>query len=313
MVESTTAIYKLVQPDIGGSKETWGNYLNGDLARIDTELSLQNQSQWWGMQRADPGSELVTVKKYDTSGNAVDTKNLAEDFFRTAARPLYYANDVIDNPGTYLKGNKPGTLVPQRQLYRALDLLMPVGTVIIWAGLANAIPAGWHLCDGAGSTTGIPIEGGGGATQIIPDLRGFFVIGAFEPTNASVIKQFYINGTAGVFGHTHPLTIGNHVLTRAEIPPHTHGTDAPGTSDLVLARNTAAVGLTGGTASAAGAGYTAQNVNTTTGELGGGAHTHENSHVDSPVNDPDSPFYALCYIIKIRYWQGWTEGVDGPI
>ena len=40
---------------------------------------------------------------------------------------------------------------------------LPVGAIVLWSGAANAIPAGWHLCDGTDGT---------------PDLRGRFVVGA---------------------------------------------------------------------------------------------------------------------------------------
>jgi len=39
---------------------------------------------------------------------------------------------------------------------------VPVGAIMMWAGVINAIPAGWKLCDGTNGT---------------PDLRGRFIVG----------------------------------------------------------------------------------------------------------------------------------------
>ncbi len=41
------------------------------------------------------------------------------------------------------------------------------GIICLWGGAIADIPAGWHLCDG--STIG---------TQILPDLRDRFIVGA---------------------------------------------------------------------------------------------------------------------------------------
>ena len=45
----------------------------------------------------------------------------------------------------------------------ALGQLLPRGCILLWSGAADAIPAGFALCDGENGT---------------PDLRGRFVVGA---------------------------------------------------------------------------------------------------------------------------------------
>ena len=45
----------------------------------------------------------------------------------------------------------------------ALKAAVPAGLIAAWSGAADAVPAGWALCDGANGT---------------PDLRGRFLVGA---------------------------------------------------------------------------------------------------------------------------------------
>jgi microcystin-dependent protein len=62
--------------------------------------------------------------------------------------------------------------------------------IVMWGGLASAIPAGWLLCDGAGGR---------------PDLRDRFIVGA---------------GTSYAVGDTGGQNSVN--LTSAMLPAHTH-------------------------------------------------------------------------------------------
>ena len=83
--------------------------------------------------------------------------------------------------------------------YQAATEDIPVGGIILWSGAADAIPAGWHLCDGTRGT---------------PDLRGRFVLGA--------------DGTYSVGAKGGEET---HTLTVAEMPSHSHIVYTGRTSD----------------------------------------------------------------------------------
>ena len=48
---------------------------------------------------------------------------------------------------------------------------LPVGSVIMWVGTLDTIPAGWHLCNGEDGTI---------------DLRGMFALGAGGTYNLEV-------------------------------------------------------------------------------------------------------------------------------
>lgn len=67
---------------------------------------------------------------------------------------------------------------------------VPIGTIVIWSGTADNIPAGWQLCDGTNGT---------------PDLRDKFVLGA--GTNHAVGKN----------GGSEEVT-----LTVGQMPKHLH-------------------------------------------------------------------------------------------
>ena len=135
----------------------------------------------------------------------------------------------------------------------------PYGTIAMWYGAVDAVPNGWHLCDGAGGT---------------PDLRDRFIVGA---------GNSYAKGASG--GEA------SHALIVAEIPGHTHA-EPSHTHNIPLyggANSTGTVVRVGqletgvwGTAVTAGSG---------TGQSGssGGGGTHENR----------PPYYALAYIMKV--------------
>ena len=80
---------------------------------------------------------------------------------------------------------------------------VPSGIVVLWSGASNAIPTGWSLCDGSGST---------------PDLRDKFIVGAGN--------NYAVNATGGsantpVVSHSHG--IGNISGNSSNTGSHTHG------------------------------------------------------------------------------------------
>ena len=90
-----------------------------------------------------------------------------------------------------------------------LAAVMPNGAVMLWSGTDATVPSGWHICDGG--------TYGGLAS---PDLRDRFVIGAGG--------DYAVGATGGpatwdgTITPTGSVTIGDHQLTTAELPAHTH-------------------------------------------------------------------------------------------
>lgn len=150
-------------------------------------------------------------------------------------------------------------------LERRSDL--PSGSVLIWSGAANAIPAGWHLCDGTGGT---------------PDLRGRFVIGAGGASAPGA--------TGGGSAHSHTLSgsVGATTLSVAQEPSHNH-------SAMIADQRG---GGTGNFEEGRGEWDWWINAWTTSYTGGSQAHTHSLS-ASSAAADHLPPYYALCYIMKL--------------
>jgi hypothetical protein len=155
--------------------------------------------------------------------------------------------------------------------------VMPLGAIMIWSGTDATVPSGWHVADGG--------TYGGKAS---PDLRDRFVIGAGS--------TYAVNATPGVatwngtFTPTGSVTIGDHVLTTAELPSHTH-TFADHYSRLYgLSISTADNGF------GANATTTRTIGNQTTGD-GAHGHTGSSASFSSAIN-PRPTYYSLYYIMK---------------
>lgn len=98
--------------------------------------------------------------------------------------------------GQVFKSNGPG-VAPSFQSQSSF--VMPSGSIMLWYGALADIPSGWHLCDGSNQT----IDGG---TVAIPDLRGYFVVGASnvsDPSNSGFTGQNTIGQADGSLTHNH--------------------------------------------------------------------------------------------------------------
>ena len=95
--------------------------------------------------------------------------------------------------------------------------IAPIGSIVMWSGATNSIPAGWLLCSGAAvsrttfsalfSVTGTTFGSGNGSTTFnLPNLQDRFALGA---------GNSYSRGTTGgskdasVVSHTHDGTTNN--------------------------------------------------------------------------------------------------------
>jgi microcystin-dependent protein len=165
-----------------------------------------------------------------------------------------------DSVDAKIKANADGVAANTAKLNRGL----PYGVIMLWVGALNAIPAGWHLCDGTAGT---------------PDLRERFVLGAGVRGPYDTGGGFQ-TGNAGT--HSHGGATGGTALTIAQIPPHTHTVN-----DVTHQGGQATTGVA------------AQNpVATNTGSTGGGqAHTHPLAADGDHVHSATPPYYSLAYIM----------------
>ena len=146
---------------------------------------------------------------------------------------------------------------------------MPIGSIIMWSGSSASLPADgcWKLCNGEGT---YKLDGKGDSLPI-PDLRDRFIVGAGKSYET------------GVTGGTNEVT-----LTVEQMPSHRH--NYLGDDVLEKVNSDAAVALTGKEYKFDLSSQEQMNGVRYNTAPTGGDQPHENR----------PPFYALCYIIKVK-------------
>lgn len=190
----------------------------------------------------------------------------------------YYTKALADTTffsTTYYTGFD-ADLIDGAQLSSLVSSILPIGAIMIWSGSDGDVPDSWYVCDGnahAGKTT--------------PNLVERFVIGAGG--------SYSVNATGGpatwngTITPTGSVTIGDHAVTTAELPAHTHTyTENYGP---ILGRGS----LYGddtyyGTAS--------RSTSVANQDTGGSAHGHTGSTASFTAIDPRPAWYSLYYIMK---------------
>lgn len=183
--------------------------------------------------------------------------------------------------------------------------LLPAGAIIMWSGVS--VPGGWKLCDGTAGT---------------PNLSGRFVVGVSPgggyPLGTSGGAAFQNSvSVSSSGGHAHDVNVatagshnhlgstGSHILTQAELPPHTHGIQGDGFRVIGngLAYNGSGQGVelpaikqTLSTGNGVGHSHTIAS---------SGDHTHTantaiaGEHIHTVTSfDNRPPYYVLAYIMK---------------
>lgn len=173
---------------------------------------------------------------------------------------------------------------------------IPYGGAVFWCGTLEDIPTGWALCDGTNGT---------------PDLKKFFIRCAapdlLPHTTGGANTHDHAVDSGG--SHSHAVTVGEHILTTAELPVHKHGNGVVDKNDNLFnhgglnAVPTKGDSIDGNSSTGDREGYTT--------EVGGGqAHTHEGSgtdtsgahtHARAQVTDESNipEYYSLALIMKV--------------
>ena len=148
------------------------------------------------------------------------------------------------------------------------DLIVPIGSIIMWSGSVASIPSNWAFCNGTNGT---------------PDLRNKFIVGA--AIDNSGIASTNITGSntqtggskdAIVVSHSHGITDNGHVHTLGAIIAN--GTWNGANDDLAPGRGGS---NRTGTTSSNGTGITI------------------NSQGVAGTNQNLPPYYALAYIMRV--------------
>lgn len=189
------------------------------------------------------------------------TKTLADStFFSTS----YYTGCDADT----IDGNHLADIV---------GTVMPIGAIMAWPGTDGDVPTGWYMCDGSS-------HGG----HITMNLIDYFIIGAGGTYDlGDTAGAVTWNGTVTPTGS---VAIGDHILTEAELPAHTHAYTEKRNSKILWLDSSS------GTYS-----NTFYESTTATGEqaTGDGAHNHTSgSSITFSSIDPRPAYYAIYFIEK---------------
>ena len=172
-----------------------------------------------------------------------------------------------------------------------MNLIFPVGTIIMFKGVIGNIPVGFQLCDGTNGT---------------PDLRGKFVIGAGGDYTVDSIGGGTDFVTAAGGGHT-PV-IKPTELSVDMLPAHAHRlwvqwSGGAGDTEPINNYGAALAGNTDGTKAWASMNGSNQPLVENTGNTGAAsAHTHTADAVPEHTHTVTAalpPYRGLFYIMKV--------------
>ena len=177
-----------------------------------------------------------------------------------------------------LNGGNSAKLYPQASPQSNI----PSGIIVMWSGVAVAVPSGWYLCDGQNGT---------------PDLRNRFIVGAGS--------SYEVGNTGGSDSVT---------LTTEQLPSHSHGnTFEIDLSNLKCAsagkHSHTVTGAYGWVNAEYGTGTEPPRESRTMNTSEDGAHTHKitgNASITGSISNTGGgqshenrpPYYALCFIMK---------------
>jgi microcystin-dependent protein len=173
--------------------------------------------------------------------------------------------------------------------------IVPIGTIMMWAGTDATVPVGWAICNGQ-------VAGNYGTT---PDLRTRFILGT-GPNYA--VKSTGGSGTvttASAGSHEH--VIDPVALTVAQMPAHSHRvyacTGTTGSSEVVAFGATGDPAFIGDQNNLPKAYSNVNGAGRTIVEASGSGSTHvhgmqpDGAHTHTVTLVP--PYYVLTYIIKV--------------
>ncbi|WP_299940104.1 phage tail protein [uncultured Microbulbifer sp.] len=159
-------------------------------------------------------------------------------------------------PSQVLARAEDAAYVSPKQLWAALDHLIPKNVGVFWHGTIDDIPEGWALCDGqngrpdainrvivcaggeyqpggqGGSDTGTTSSNGGHSHSASTGSAGSHAHSgqtqdagshSHSASTANAGSHSHSASTGGAGNHSHSISVGNHTLATSRISAHGHG------------------------------------------------------------------------------------------
>ena len=252
-----------------------GDITAGTASSISVNTNNVNKDQFIPFLNETSGSQQVRADvgiKYNPNSNTLTAGTFSGSGASLTSLP------AANLTGTIADARFPATLPAVNGANLTGIVGVPTGVIVLWSGAANAIPAGWLLCDGSGGR---------------PDLRNRFVVGAGHNYN--------VDDTGGS---------NNVTLSTANLPSHTHSFS--GSVSGTTGNDTHTHRVKVGTAGGGGGGNVSdrdseQPGNYVSNQIESDTHSHSFSGSLSGTTggtgsgtaiDNRPLYFALCYIIK---------------
>eukprot|EP00047_Mylnosiga_fluctuans_P013348 m.31113 g.31113 ORF g.31113 m.31113 type:complete len:492 (-) comp4848_c0_seq1:176-1651(-) len=162
---------------------------------------------------------------------------------------------------------------------------VPIGAIVPWTGTIASIPAGFHLCDGSVTPTGLTT----------PDLRSRFVVGA--SADGTSPSSGLTSRAAGEQGGEE-----SHTLTTAEMPSHAHGNNYVAEHNRIPMYSSWGQAAVSGSIQSLTADWGGTNGGTgavsMTSFVGGTATIQSTSPGVTSAHNNMPPYYALLHIMR---------------
>ena len=241
MSSTFTPSLQLEVPARGDYINTWDLPMDASLQAIDASVGQTVTINTTG------GTTILTQAQANCSNLQVTgnlTSNAIIAYPPTAAgRKFVFPSATVNGHGVYVRGNNgadqtgvyfliafgipyPILVTPNRVYWDYGGC--PPGTVVSFPN--TFVHPGWLPCDGRGANTTQQdllfallgyAYGGSGATFILPDYRGFALVGS-DNMGAGSAGRFFNFGPNGITGEV------SHVLSLNEIAFHGHSVSDPG-------------------------------------------------------------------------------------
>lgn len=209
MPETATAVLDLIKPEIGGSKQSWGNRTNENWDKLEAFVKAHHELLSSSIQN---GGQTASFSDYNAAGDPITpARNLNDESFRVMKAPLYYVDTLLDDPFHDIPRDRPGAVVYQKWVKALLDECIPVGTIFAYTGPVASIPKGWQLCDGSSYVD--PAN----QARNTPNLFRRNLIGGYS-YGVGGTTPFAQGDFGGEVNHIHGFTTDKTALTQGHLP-----------------------------------------------------------------------------------------------